>query len=753
MRVTAQRWLFIVLTIGLFVLNGQAWADIFQWEFVNPTDPSQGKQQSTTLCPDGAGVSAVSDSSLGNRNLTMAYLAGVSLSNVDFSISNLTNADLNTAFLSSVNFTGTNLHQADLTNVFLQDATLVNADLSQADLRNVMLNRVDLTDANLTGALIQGVTGYTGMSLTQTQLFSTASYQAHDLHGTFLAECNFAGSDFSNQNLAGGAIGDSNLNGASFHQANLTGTALGYSPYLGSLPSTLVGADFSNANLTQANLVGSDLSGANFTGAQIHDANFSKFRDTGIGGITPAQLVSTASYQANDLGQIALAGNNLAGADLSGLKLVQVDFSGATLTGANFTGAIIRGSYFNGAIGLTPGQLYVTASYQVHDLPETDFENLDLPGVNFVGQNLMNSNFAGGKVSGGDFSNAILTGVRFDSGVYVGTPITVVGNAKFAGADLSGADFIGTDVSAIDLTSAMVKNASFNRIIPGGVGSPGDNILKDGVGGLTVAQLYSTASYHSHDLSGISLGYNDLTGVNLSGQNLFKASFGGAVLKGANFSHANLIRTTFYSADLTDADFTAADTRNANLFYDSTPQIDFKNANLTNTIRPDGHISGLDLQSGQFLVIRNSNPESFSPPPGIFILSYYIPAIPVAIDQHFNMGPGGILQLLFEANPWNSVISFQSGIPIALGGTLDLEFTSDVDVGAEVGRTIHLFDWSGVSPTDTFTIGGPYSWDVSQLYTTGDVTLTAVPEPSSIMIAAICSLGMVGYVVCRRAKR
>jgi hypothetical protein len=36
-----------------------AHADIFQWEYVNPSDPSQGKQQSTTLAAGGAGVDAV----------------------------------------------------------------------------------------------------------------------------------------------------------------------------------------------------------------------------------------------------------------------------------------------------------------------------------------------------------------------------------------------------------------------------------------------------------------------------------------------------------------------------------------------------------------------------------------------------------------------------------------------------------------------------------------------------------------------
>ena len=34
-------------------------APTFKWEYVNPADPSQGKQQSTMLVPDGAGANAV----------------------------------------------------------------------------------------------------------------------------------------------------------------------------------------------------------------------------------------------------------------------------------------------------------------------------------------------------------------------------------------------------------------------------------------------------------------------------------------------------------------------------------------------------------------------------------------------------------------------------------------------------------------------------------------------------------------------
>ena len=62
--------------LALFCPTPVARADIFQWEYINPANPSLGKQQSTTLAPDGAGVNAVPGANLSNRNLTMAYLIG-----------------------------------------------------------------------------------------------------------------------------------------------------------------------------------------------------------------------------------------------------------------------------------------------------------------------------------------------------------------------------------------------------------------------------------------------------------------------------------------------------------------------------------------------------------------------------------------------------------------------------------------------------------------------------------------------------
>ena len=38
------------------------------------------------------------------------------------------------------------------------------------------------------------------------------------------------------------------------------------------------------------------------------------------------------------------------------------------------------------------------------------------------------------------------------------------------------------------------------------------------------------------------------------------------------------------------------------------------------------------------------------------------------------MSEGGSLQLLFDADAWDSTISFQPGIPVTLGGNLELSF-------------------------------------------------------------------------------
>ena len=125
-------------------------ADIFQWEYINPANPGLGKQPSTTLCVDGAGVNAVPHADFYFRNLTMAYLIGADLRNTDAYSANLTDADL-----SQANFSGSSA----------SGVSFANANLSQANLMNTNFNSATLTGANLSGAEVRG-TGLSGTAIT-----------------------------------------------------------------------------------------------------------------------------------------------------------------------------------------------------------------------------------------------------------------------------------------------------------------------------------------------------------------------------------------------------------------------------------------------------------------------------------------------------------------------------------------------------------------------------------------------------------
>ena len=57
--------------------------------------------------------------------------------------------------------------------------------------------------------------------------------------------------------------------------------------------------------------------------------------------------------------------------------------------------------------------------------------------------------------------------------------------------------------------------------------------------------------------------------------------------------------------------------------------------------------------------------------------------------------------MVFEADDWDSTISFAENMPVqvTLGGTLELTFADGVSLSTQIGRTFDVFDWTGVSPT------------------------------------------------------
>jgi hypothetical protein len=93
------------------------------------------------------------------------------------------------------------------------------------------------------------------------------------------------------------------------------------------------------------------------------------------------------------------------------------------------------------------------------------------------------------------------------------------------------------------------------------------------------------------------------------------------------------------------------------------------------------------------------------------------------------------LRIVFEADAWDSTISFAPGIPVTLGGARELTFAAEVNLASQVGRTFHLFNSTGVAPTGAFAVSSPYAWNLSNLYATGQVTLAAIPEPAALLVA------------------
>jgi hypothetical protein len=288
--------------------------------------------------------------------------------------------------------------------------------------------------------------------------------------------------------------------------------------------------------------------------------------------------------------------------------------------------------------------------------------------------------------------------------------------ANLSGQNLANAALSYSTLTGADLSGAVVTRAWFSTSL-----------------GFTKEQLYSTASYQAKDLRGIRL-----SAVNVGVD-------GPSNLTGWNFSGQNLASSDFFSATLTNADLTGADTRGAQ-------GLNLVEATTRNAILPNGSIATLDLSAGEELIIRDDDGMPNR------VTEWWLaprPPIPVSIDNRATVGESSVLQLVFDADAWDSTVSFGRGIPVRLGGALELSFADDVDVASQIRRTLRIFNWAGVSPTGQFELRSPYAWDTTKLYTTGEVTLVAVPEPgtASIVIFSVMVLAAACRASCRRRQR
>jgi hypothetical protein len=300
---------------------------------------------------------------------------------------------------------------------------------------------------------------------------------------------------------------------------------------------------------------------------------------------------------------------------------------------------------------------------------------------------------------------------RWDNGELIpGTEnITPGPNVDLSAVDLAYANLQGMDLTNVYFGSAPTTTTDFtNSIITGaGIDSPTIN-------GFTFAQLQSTASYKNKYLAGIRLtGYiNYLDGWDLSEQNLMNTKLYGSTQT-----------TDFRLADLRGA------TNLGGAIYNSFNSI-FPNG--------DGYTAGFSLADGNVLCIRDYKPYRQGDPIDM----------PINLESTLFMQDNSVLKMIFEDNQWGSKITMGTWMskdgPIYMlptfNGTLELNIASTFDPAQLIpSLTLDLFDWTGTLPDSSrfdsiVSIGLPdgFSWDTSDLYTTGEITL--VPEPGTLIL-------------------
>jgi uncharacterized protein YjbI with pentapeptide repeats len=179
--------------------------------------------------------------------------------------------------------------------------------------------------------------------------FKAAILTKANLYGVDLTLSNLKGTD-----LAGAKLDRSIMMQADFSGANLEGaTIMAPSVFSTAMIDHADAPKFTGANLRGARIA-ARLDGADFRNADLTNARIGPNDHTTEAGMAPASKMlsvnfSGATMAGTDIREVDMTFGRFAGANLTGAKLIHVDLSRADFTGADLTGADLTGSDLEGA--------------------------------------------------------------------------------------------------------------------------------------------------------------------------------------------------------------------------------------------------------------------------------------------------------------------------------------------------------------------------------------------------------------------
>lgn len=236
--------------------------------------------------------------------------------------------------------------------------------------------------------------------------------------------------------LSGINFRGASLNNASFQSSRFWGA--GKDGFLGTFDDWI--ADFSDAELKQANFSGAILSHVLMVNTSLSNANFSQANlfqtDLTNSNLSSAKLIGTNLHQA------ILKNANLAGADLT-----EANLSGANLLAASLSRVNAIGTQFKFA-----------------ELARSDWREADLSGADFSGAKLQDANFSDTKLAGTNFRGTNLQNVNFRN---ADLKLTDFRGADLEGADFQGAIFVAAKINRPDGFVQSARNVSMGTRVQG----------------------------------------------------------------------------------------------------------------------------------------------------------------------------------------------------------------------------------------------------------------------------------------------